>query len=61
MGRPGALSRPAEPAQQLPSPWRMDRAMEGGGHPGRHFRAGPAAAIGGWLGQRLSQRRSLGW
>jgi hypothetical protein len=61
MGRPWDLRRPAETAHQLPSPLRMNRAMAGGGHPGRHLGAGPAAAIGGGRLQCLSQLRLLGW
>ena len=56
MARARLLHRPIDRLQGLPTALGQDRSKpEFARHPGRHFAAGPQAAIGRWLGQARTQ------
>src|SRR3954464_4564192 len=52
--RGGFLPRPADRLERLPTALGQDRREpEFARHPGRHLRAGPQAAVRGWLKQTI--------
>src|SRR5215203_5411784 len=54
--RPRLLHRPVDRLERLPAALGQDlRQPEFARHPGRHFAAGPQAAVGRWLGQARAQ------
>src|SRR3954471_19196482 len=56
MARARLLHRPVDRLERLPAALRQDRSEpEFARHPGRHFPAGPQAAVGRWLGQARAQ------